>query len=267
MRFITAFAGLAALSTLFGAEPLAISTFSVDATPPLGAPLEMGACKPAREIVDPLSARGVVLRNAGAPIVLVAVDWVGIANAGQQEWRSAPAEAAGTTPDRVVVRTLHQHDAPGFDPAAERFLEPVGLGGQLCDIQAGRDAIQHAAAALRRAMASSRPVTHIGLGRAKVEQVASNRRILGLDGKVKYVRYSSCKDPQVRAEPEGVIDPWVRLISFWDGERPAAVISYYATHPEPDADLRPAFAWAGVLRRNHPRQPGPGAAGPGPTHL
>jgi hypothetical protein len=232
MRSISLFAWVTVLPALFAAEPLAISTFSVDATPPLGAPLEMGACKPALEIVAPLSARGIVLRNAGSPIVLVAVDWVGIGNGGQQEWRSALAAAAGTTPDRVVVHTLHQHDAPGFDPTAERLLEPIGLGGRLSDIRAGRDAIQRAAEALRRAMANSRRVTQIGLGRAQVTQVASNRRILGPDGKVKYVRFSSCKDPKVRAEPEGVIDPWLRLVSFWDGERPLAVISYYATHPQ-----------------------------------
>jgi hypothetical protein len=223
---------LALLPILSAAQPLAVSTFSVDATPPLGAPLEMGACKPASQIVDPLSARGIVLRNAGAPIVLVAVDWVGIANGGQQEWRSALAKAAGTTIDRVVIHTLHQHDAPGFDPTAQRLLEPVGLGGELFDLQAGRAAIQRAAGELRRAMANPQRITHIGLGRAKVEQVASNRRVLGPDGKVKYVRYSSCKDPKVRAEPEGVIDPWVRVISFWDGERPVAAISYYATHPQ-----------------------------------
>src|SRR6478736_3664488 len=99
MRILTLLPWLAVLPPLFAAEPLSISTFSVDATPPLGAPLEMGACKPALEIVDRLSARGIVLRNAGAPIVLVAVDWVGIANGGQQEWRAALAKAAGTTPD------------------------------------------------------------------------------------------------------------------------------------------------------------------------
>src|SRR5215472_7404475 len=129
MRLISLLACIATLPVLFAEEPLAISTFSVDATPPLGAALEMGACKPALEIVDRLSARGIVIRNAGAPIVLVAVDWVGIGNEGQQEWRKALAAAAGTTPDRVAVHTLHQHDAPGFDPGAERLLDGVGLGG------------------------------------------------------------------------------------------------------------------------------------------
>ena len=33
--------------------------------------------------------------------------------------------------------------------------------------------------------------------------VASNRRVMGPDGKVKFVRYSSTKDAKIRAEPEG----------------------------------------------------------------
>jgi hypothetical protein len=108
----------------------------------------------------------------------------------------------------------------------------LGLGGQLFNEGAARHAIQAVAQALREAMRHARPVTHVGLGRAKVAEVASNRRVLGPDGKVRYVRYSSCKDPKIRAEPEGVIDPWVRLISLWDEERPLAVLSYYATHPQ-----------------------------------
>jgi hypothetical protein len=62
--------------------------------------------------------------------------------------------------------------------------------------------------------------------------VASNRRIFGPDGKVKAVRYTSTPDPKLRAEPEGTIDPLVSLVSFWNTNRPVAVLSYYATHPQ-----------------------------------
>ena len=75
-------------------------------------------------------------------------------------------------------------------------------------------------------------MTHVGYGSGDVEKVASNRRILGADGKVQFVRYTACADPQIRALPEGTIDPDVRLVSFWNGDRPLAVLSYYATHPQ-----------------------------------
>jgi hypothetical protein len=55
---------------------------------------------------------------------------------------------------------------------------------------------------------------------------------MGDDGKVKYVRYSSTKDPKIRAEPEGLIDPYVQVLTFFAEDKPLAVITYYATHPQ-----------------------------------
>ena len=75
-------------------------------------------------------------------------------------------------------------------------------------------------------------MTHYGWGTADVKQVASNRRILGADGRVRAERYTATKDPALRAEPEGTIDPQVSLLSFWSGDRPLAVLSYYACHPQ-----------------------------------
>jgi len=83
-----------------------------------------------------------------------------------------------------------------------------------------------------RRCVSAQPVTDLGLGEARVEQVASNRRIMGPDGKVRAVRYTKTTDASLRAEPEGTIDPMISLISFWNGNKPIAVLSYYATHPQ-----------------------------------
>jgi hypothetical protein len=65
-----------------------------------------------------------------------------------------------------------------------------------------------------------------------VEKVASNRRLLGADGRVAIVRLSSSKKPEAQAAPEGTIDPLVRLVSLWNGDRALAVLTYYATHPQ-----------------------------------
>src|SRR5438132_1289456 len=56
-------------------EALRLATFSADVTPPTGHPLMGGGIAPAREVVDPLFARGFVLLGVGAPIVLAAIDW------------------------------------------------------------------------------------------------------------------------------------------------------------------------------------------------
>src|SRR5262249_15517434 len=86
--------------------------------------------------------------------------------------------------------------------------------------------------AVRTSLPRAQPVSHLGLGEARVDKAASNRRILGPDGKERAVPYTATADPALRAEPEGTIDPMVSLVSFWNGEEPIAVLSYYATHPQ-----------------------------------
>ncbi len=214
-------------------QPLRIATFQADVTPPLGAPLCCdGGVKPAAKIDDKLSARGVIIFGAGKPIVMTAVDWVGIAAQGWEEWRRQIALAAGTDMDHVTVNTLHQHDAPEYDPAANKLLGPVGLGGKLYHEAFAAQAIAKVTAAIRKAVAKPVEITNIGLGKAMVEKVASNRRILGPDGKVKVMRLSSSKIPEAIAAPEGTIDPYIRVISFWNKGKAIAMISYYATHPQ-----------------------------------
>ncbi len=215
------------------AAALAVGTFSVEVTPPLGTPLCDGLVQPAAEIVDPLLARGVVLLVSDQPpIVLCAVDWVGIGNGGYSAWRASLAEAAGTTPDRVAVHTLHQHDAPGCDFDAEAILQQVGLGGAEFSPAFARQAIERVAAAVAKAKEHAQPCTHIGLASARVERVASNRRILGPDGKVAIVRFSSTTIPEAIEAPEGLIDPDLQLVCFYDKDRPLASLTYYATHPQ-----------------------------------
>jgi len=213
-------------------EPtLAIAMFQVDVTPPLGVALCNGSGTPAKKIVDPLSARGVILLTDKQPIVLCAVDWVGIGNDGNRVWREELARAAGTTPERVAVHSVHQHDTPACDFSVEKLLVPVGLSGAMFDAPFARVAIARTVAAVREAINHPAPVTHIGLGKAIVDRVASSRRILGPDGKIKYKRLSTCKKAEVRDEPEGLTDPYLRLISFWDGDRPLVTMMYYACHP------------------------------------
>ena len=89
---------------------LEIGVFDVDATPPVGAAMAYDPVKRIDEMT--LRCRGIVLLGAERPIVLCAVDWIGIANEGHDAFREALAAAAGTTRDRVAVHTLHQPRCP-----------------------------------------------------------------------------------------------------------------------------------------------------------
>src|SRR5438552_5196500 len=207
---------------------LLVATFDVDATPPIGS---MMAYDPVTNRWDLcLRARGIVLLGAGEPIVLCAVDWIGIANEGQDAFRTALARAAGTSSRRVAVHTLHQHDAPECDFSAEQISKEAGLDPRQYEGHFQRKVIGELETAVRESLPRSQPVTHLGLGEARVNQVASNRRILGADGKVRATRWTATKDAAIRAEPEGTIDPILSLVSLWNGEQPVVVLTYYATH-------------------------------------
>ncbi len=208
-----------------------LATFSADVTVPPGHPLMGGGIAPAQRVDDPLFAHGLVFLGAGRPLALVAVDWCEIRNEAYDRWRGAVAEAVGTDPARVLVASLHQHDAPVADLEAERLLKKHAAKGSVCDLDFHEKAVRRVARAAKESLAKARRVTHLGTGQAQVSAVASNRRTLGPDGKPQFGRTSATRDPKVREQPEGTIDPWLKTLSFWDGDAPVAALSCYATHP------------------------------------
>ncbi len=211
---------------------LQIATFQCDVTPPEASPLCFGFVKPVETIVEPLSARGLILLTNEKPIVLCAVDWVAISNGAHDAWRKSLADAVGTTFEQVSVHVLHPHDAPGVDYDAEEILAAYGRRGMMFNQESAEDAVQRTAAAARNAVKHPKVVSHIGYGQARVKQFASNRRVIGEDGKIKYWRGSATRNADARAEPEGTIDPTVRLVSFWNEETPLVSLTYYASHPQ-----------------------------------
>lgn len=211
---------------------IGVSTFQVDATPPIGSPLCLGYVTPVKKIVDPLSVRGLVIITEGPPIVLCAVDWVEIANGGYDCWRRALSDAVGTTPDRVCVHTIHPHDAPGHNFSEEELSYGGEISTSVQDRSFVESVVERVAESAKRSLGHIVKVTHVGFGKAEVQKVASNRRLLDEQGKVKHVRYSSCSDESLRELPEGVIDPYLRNVSLWNGEVPIVSITYYATHPQ-----------------------------------
>ncbi len=213
------------------AANLEIATFSVDITPPVGHPLLGGLRTPAAKVLDPLSAKGLVLWGLDKPVVLIAVDWCEIRNEAYDQWRDALAKAAETEPVRIMLTSVHQHDTPLGDLAGQRKLDEHGLAGAMIDPTYYRLTVEKTAAAVKEASSRRRSITHLGLGQAKVERIASNRRLVWPDGKVNYGRYSFSRGAVPQNAPDGTIDPVLKTISFWAGDEPLAAVSCYATHP------------------------------------
>ena len=216
---------LNAFAPPFGSQ-FRLATFQTDITPPIGSPIYTGA---ARSITDLLEARGLVLSTGSKSIVIIALDWCEVRNQSYDLWRARLAAAAGTTRECVLLSCVHQHDAPYTDSKAQQLLDSVHSPHKLCDPAFERTCITKVAQAIRRA--PHQTITHFGTGQATVQQVASNRRYVRQDGRVSFGRTSATRDPVIRNQPEGLIDPVLKTVSFWNGSRPVAVLHSYSTHP------------------------------------
>ncbi len=242
---------------------LRVATFRCDVTPPVGHSLCGGWIKPVVDVEDSLEAIGLVLLGAGAPIVICAVDWTGLLNEAHLEWRQALATAAGTTPDRVAVQCVHQHNAPLVCPAAAALVAKQPDLPRVYEPEFFRRCVDGVSAAVKAALPRARPVTHVAAGSSRVEHVASNRRVdRDAAGRIRTMRGSKCTDPVLAALPEGMIDPLLRTVAFYDGATKVAACHSYATHPMSYyGDGRVSSDFCGLARKWRQREE------PGCTHL
>lgn len=212
------------------AAPLRVATFRCEVTPPPGEPLIWDV--PLTRVESPLWAKGIVLEDARGRYVVCAFDWCEIANESEWAFRATLAKAAGTPVSRVVVHSVHQHAAPYADAGAHRWLDaapkpPLRLSDRFLE-----EVSRRLATAVGDAVRRLEPFDRIGAGQAKVERVASSRRIRAEDGKI-VVRFSTGgKDPKLAAAPEGVVDPMLKTVTLARGERPLVRLHFYATHPQ-----------------------------------
>jgi len=213
------------------AGSLQLASFRFDVSPPQGHSLCGGWIKPVIGYDDRLECIGLVLTGVGAPVVLCAVDWTGILNEAHLAWRSALAEAAGTTPERVAVQCVHQHNAPFACLGAQEIVSAYEELPSIVDRDFFRQCLDRGREAVAMCLDRSRPVTHLAVSQGRVERVASNRRILDSNGKLTAWRGSSARDTALQALPEGMIDPWLKTVAFYDGPAKLAACHYYATHP------------------------------------
>lgn len=224
-----------------------VAVFRADVTPPLFTPIYSGY-QPLQRIEHPLLAKGVILEDRGTRYVLCAVDYCEINNGTHRAFCEAIAAAVGARADRVALQTVHQHTAPMADADAMRMAEETPEAPPCTPSAWIREMGTRIAEAAGKAVESLAPFNQVGTSQARVEQVASNRRVPIGDGKVGF-RASSCKDPNVRAQPEGEIDPILRTITFAQDGKALVRMHYYATHPQSFyGDPRASYDFTGIAR-------------------
>jgi len=209
-----------------------IAPFRFEITPPLHHALLGGLVKAAIGIDDSLEAIGYVLLGQEDPIVICVLDWAGLMNESHLDFRRDLADAAHTTPDRVALHCVHQHNTPFVceqtrqRAAADPTLPPV------FDPEFFTACRQRGAAAVRDCPPHAQPITHVAHGQAAVPEIAANRRVdRDAHGLVQKMRGSACTDPELIALPEGKIDPSLRTVAYFSGPTKIVSCHYYATHP------------------------------------
>ena len=214
---------------------LTLANFRVDVTPPIGDGPCVGCMPKVGRIEHPLEMRGVVLRSGDDSYVIAAIDFCGICNTSDEVLRDAMAKAAGTTRERVAdaVRILHGSGSPELAK----------------HIQFTNEIAQRTAIAIEGSLSEMKVVTRVVGTKAIVEQVASNRRVPQPDGSIA-VRASVTREPDVREAPEGLVDPWLRTVSFFCGDQTLVQLHYYATHPQTFyGDARISWDCVGMARQ------------------
>jgi len=210
------------------APALCVATFQADVTIPVGDWLYR---RPVETHETPLLAKGIVLDDGESRYVLCAVDWCTMRNAAHDAFRGKRAEAVDTAPDRVAVHCVHQHTAPSVDAGAQKLLDETEKPLKRIDPAFLDEVTDRLAEAARESLGRLEACDAVGVAQVKVDRVASIRRVPVEGGKVR-TRWSSCKDPELRAMTEGPIDPMLKTVTLARGEKPLVRIHYYATHPQ-----------------------------------
>lgn len=233
--------------------PLRLATFTADVTLPVGHWL---CVRPLETIEHPLMAKGVILEDRGRRHVLCTLDWCTLRNSAHALFQAKIAAAVGTQPQYVAVHCVHQHTAPSVDDDAQRLLNAQKDAPERINLNVLDRLASRVATAAAEACKGLQAFDSVGLGQAKVDRVASCRRVPGPDGKI-LTRWSSCKDPKLRAMPEGAIDPLLRTITLAAGKKPLVRMHYYATHPQTFYEGgRASYDFPGMARQRLEKEEG-----------
>ena len=226
---------------------LKLATFQCDVTPPLGATIYSGY-QPLAKVEHPLLAKGIVLDDGGRRYVICAFDWCELCNSTHTLFRRKMADAAGTDLSCVAAHTIHQHTAPMGDGDAFELLGQIENPPPHLAPAFFEEVADRLAASVKESLERLEPFDSVGIGQAKVQRVASSRRVPGEDGRIR-VRWSRCTDPELQAAPEGCVDPFIKTITLARADKPLVRVHYYATHPQSFyGDPRASYDFPGIAR-------------------
>jgi len=205
-----------------------IAPFVVDVTPAVGFSLAYGVNQ---KIHSRIYIRGLAIDDGKTKAALVACDFIFVAGRAVTQWKKTIADAIGTSPENIFVHSIHQHDSvlayPDLNSLSKKYIgQEFFPEDYFSKITADLDS------AVRKSVKAWKKVKNIAVSEERMQGLASNRRLLGSDGKVKAMRWSSSVE-KLQKYPVGLIDPFLRTVAFLgENDKVLAALHYYASHPQ-----------------------------------
>jgi hypothetical protein len=197
-------------------EPLADGTLKVgygkaDITPELGTPCALGLDDELLEVFDPLYVRAVWLETGGTAVLILAGDVIGVFGADADEFTALVEKEVGLARRNILLTSTHTHQTANSRWVIGRFLAPFGLEEKFVSLKFKDQYIRGLIEASRQAKARAVP-SEMAYAEFPVKDIASNRRLPLGNGKVEF--RGSRANAEMRAKPEGKIDPLLRAVLF-----------------------------------------------------
>lgn len=191
----------------------------IDITPPLGTELSGSlTLRVAKEVRDPIFARGVILESGDDRVAIVGLDALAIRWSDVNDIRQQIAKEADIPPGNIMIAASHTHCGPATTNAGVTRRDESYLAWM-------KDRV---VGMLREACANLTPV-QVGIGSGFEGRISFNRRYIMKDGTVRC--HPPIASPQVLCA-EGTIDPEVGVVCIRDLE--GKTLGYtvnFACHP------------------------------------
>jgi hypothetical protein len=197
---------------------------AADITPEPGMFTSLAIGRPIDKIVTPLKAKVCLLHDGNQATVIVSVDTTSLYSCAIADIRRVVSESIGASMERIVVLSSHTHSSPFLHHAAQSYL--AGRNLHFLDSGYYHNVLLQVRKAAGEAADRQAPV-RILRSSGTVGQVACNRRVTLPNGTIG-VRYGRGVLEELRAYPDGIIDPEVQCVWFTDlsGRTVGSLINY-----------------------------------------
>ena len=193
------------------AKTLRVGYGKADITPELGTPCALGLDDELIEVFDPLYIRAVWLESGSRTVLILTGDVIGVSGGDADEFSALVEKAVGVPRNNILITSTHTHQTANSRWETGRFLAPYGLEEKFVSLKFKEQYARGLLDAARQAKASAVP-SEMAYTEFPVKDIASNRRLPIGGGKVEF--RSSRATADMRAKPEGKIDPLLRAVLF-----------------------------------------------------